>query len=228
MKKTFSIILFAALCLALFFTQALASSPATSLKPKQTPLPNETSVSNDAVTNPNHPGKPDEKGKKPAQAEKHSGKKVVFKGEVASYENGALVVKLKDGSSVTVSVDENSDVKIAGPKDSSGEITAGSQVIVQAALSGDQSYLALRIRVIPARPQRVHRVGIVTAYAPGVSITIQDAKGSSTFQIAADVKILPQERAADLQEGARVTIISPRDPANGSLVARGIVVHPQK
>jgi hypothetical protein len=73
--------------------------------------------------------------------------------------------------------------------------------------------------------QEVERVGLVVAYTPNESITIADRDGvQTTFAIAADVKILPKHRAAELVVGSYVTIISPNS-ADG--VATGIVIHPQ-
>jgi hypothetical protein len=88
--------------------------------------------------------------------------------------------------------------------------------------------VAIGIDVIPGKPEHVHRVGIVTAYTPGVSITVQDIQGgSSTFLLAPNLKILPADRAGDLKVGSLVTVISRRDPSGGPLTAEGIVVHPE-
>jgi hypothetical protein len=151
-----------------------------------------------------------------------------------------LLLTLIDGSSVSVNVDAGTQIKFAGKKGaaSSSTIQPQDQVVVQAVLSEDQTYRAVRIHVLPAKPEHVHRVGIVTAYTPGVSITVESTPdeddqdegpapaGSTTFQISADVKILPAARADQLQVGARVTIISPHSASGETPVATGIVVHP--
>jgi hypothetical protein len=96
-------------------------------------------------------------------------------------------------------------------------------------LQGDASLTALYIHVVPGKPEPVHRVGTVTAYTPGASITVLDKKGgSSTFVLTPDTKILPEDRASELGVGSLVTIISRRDPTGGPLTAQGIVVHPPK
>jgi hypothetical protein len=83
--------------------------------------------------------------------------------------------------------------------------------------------------VIPGKPNKVHRVGIVTEYTEGSSITIQDKDGNTfTFAITSETKLLPAERAETLEVGSRVTIIAPRDPASGGVKVKGIVIHPAK
>ena len=82
---------------------------------------------------------------------------------------------------------------------------------------------------MPGKPTKIHRVGTVTAYSAGTSITIQDKDGNLfTFALTADTKILPPDTTRTLGDGARVTIISRRDPSGGPLTAQGIVVHPDK
>jgi hypothetical protein len=78
-----------------------------------------------------------------------------------------------------------------------------------------------------AQPLTIH-VGWVTEYTPGASITIQTHDGSFfTYIVNESTKILPANRASELAVGSRVTIISPNgDPAAGTAVAAGIVVHP--
>ena len=47
-----------------------------------------------------------------------------------------------------------------------------------------------------------------------------------TFQLTADTKILPAERADQLAVGSLVTLIAPRDPSSEIPIAKGIVIHP--
>jgi len=216
MKKTLSIVLIAVFCLGLFFTQVFACGTPAGVSAKPTAKPNGTP----------EVGVPDFVRKQPGKPDKHPGKKFNFKGEVVSFDGGSLVLTDKRGETVTVAVDAGTVIKTAGSKDSPAAVQPGDRVTVGAVKTENESYLALRIVVIPGKPQKVHRVGVVTAYEAGVSITVEDSKGSTTFVIAEDVKILPEERAGDLKVGARVTIISPRDPSGGTVVARGIVVHP--
>lgn len=230
MKKTLSISLIAILLLALFFTQAFAVSSADpGVKPKQTPKPGETETVEAPEAQEVEQDQQESQGNKPDKAEKKAGKKYNFKGEVVSFDGGTLVLTpKKGGSNVTVTVDGNTVIQFSGPKDGASEIKPGQGVMVQAVKTDGDAYLAVRVHVMPGKPQHVHRVGEVTAYEAGKSITVQDKKGSTTFQIATDVKILPAERVNMLKVGARVTIISPNDPSATTPVARGIVVHPEK
>jgi len=78
-----------------------------------------------------------------------------------------------------------------------------------------------------SKPEKIHRVGIVTAYTPGESITIRAGNSMTyTFTLIGNTKILPKDRADKLAVGRRVTIISPRNVRGGALAAQGIVVHP--
>jgi phage baseplate assembly protein gpV len=154
-------------------------------------------------------------------------KKKTYKGIVASASASNLTLTLKDGSSVTFTI--TSDTKIQIPTLSRNAMATDIQVGAQALVQADSALNALRINIIPGRPVSVHRVGTVTAYTAGASITIQDKDGnSSTFTINADTKILPQSQAGQLAVGVRVTIISRRDPTGGQLAAQGIVVQSAK
>ncbi len=157
------------------------------------------------------------------------GKKFTYKGTVAAVDSASLSLALKDGSSLNFVV--NGDTKIRIPGGTSGavvtDITIGSNAAVQASKAEDGTLTALRILVIPGKPLIVHRVGTVTEYVPGVSITIQANDGNTyAFAITTDTKILPEERAGLLAVGSRVTIISRRDVTGGPATAQGIVVHP--
>lgn len=221
MKRTLSILILLFLALTLMVSQAFASN--SSFKPKQTPGPNETpEVESQEVE---QPDKPDAKENKPEKVN-HPGKKYNFKGEVTSFNGTTLVMNDKKGGSVTVTVDGNTEIKITGPNADTAKIEATSVVMVQA-VKQDNGYLALRVHLMPNKGQKVHRVGVVTQYGNG-TITVKDAKGETTFTLAQEVKILPAERAGDLQDGARVTVISNSDPANPELTAQGVVVHPTK
>lgn len=167
------------------------------------------------------------KSEKAAKAAKRGGQKTNLKGVVASFDGSALVLTLKDQSTLSVAVDDATQVSFAGPKGlTAPDLLPGDAVMVQAVKDGG-ALLALQVRVIPGEPTRVHRVGTVTEYAPWTSITIVEPQGAqSTFSMSTDTKILPESRKGELQVGARVTIISPRRPAGEPPVAQGIVVHP--
>lgn len=152
-----------------------------------------------------------------------------FKGTITLVDAASMTLTLKDGSTVSMAIAPATTVKAkrAGRPTGTETLQPGMQVNVQAVRGEDGSLTALRIQAIPGKPSKIHRVGTVTDYQPGVSITVADKDGQATsFALTADTKILPQERADQLAVGSRVTIINPRDPQGGTVAAQGIVIHP--
>jgi hypothetical protein len=145
MKKPISLTIIAILSLALLFIQAFAFSTPVSAKPTHTPKPNETVT--DEV-----PGQSEKLDK----SNKHPGKKYNFKGQVDSYKGGVLVLSVKGGKTITVTVDENTVIKVSGPKNGARTIAPGAMVVVRAVKINQQSYLALRVHVKPGKPKHVH------------------------------------------------------------------------
>jgi len=167
--------------------------------------------------------------KAPKQADKpQKGKHENFKGTVSAVDSGSITLTLRDGSSVTIGLSADTHLKFPGPKNSApSSIEVGMNAMVQAIHDESNNLVARSVMVIPGKPTKVHRVGVVTAYIAGQSITIQDKDGNTyTFTLNADTKLLPTERAGMLAVGSRVTIIAPRDPASGGFITRGIVIHP--
>lgn len=219
MKKT-PLLTILTLTISLFFitTQALAG-PATNMDGKKTPGP------------PNPPGSPQNTPGAQAtqQADKHSnqGKHQNFRGTIAAVDASSLTLTLGDGSSVSFSLTGDTRIKIPGQNGSSASLQVGMQAMVQAIADENGNLTARAVMAIPGQPIRVHRVGWVTAYTPGSSITIQASDGSLyTFALTGDTIILPADRAGELAVGSRVTIIAPRDPSSLGWTARGIVIHP--
>jgi hypothetical protein len=156
-------------------------------------------------------------------------KKVNFSGEVTAVGDGSLTIKTKAGDEVSFLVTEDTAIKIPtlGKQATLADIQVGVHAIVRALEGEDGSLTALQISVAPGKPLPKHHVGEVTAYEPGVSITIKAHDGNEyTFLITQDTKILPAARADELAVGRRVTIISRRDVTGGPFTAQGIVVHP--
>lgn len=154
-----------------------------------------------------------------------------YRGRVTEVTDGSLTLALADGSSITFAVTEATHVKIPtlGSSADLSAVNPGVNAAVRAQQGSDGAWTALSIHVVPGKPERVHRVGVVTAYTPGESITVQAKDGnSSTFLLTANTKILPSHRADQLAVGSLVTVISRRDVTGGPLTAQGIVVHPQK
>jgi hypothetical protein len=147
-----------------------------------------------------------------------NGRKLHYKGVIATV----------DGSTLSVVFDAETLFKIPtlGGGGTVADLLPGMQVSVQAKMV-DTSLVARKVMVVPGKPARLHRVGQVTAYTAGESISILAKDGQTyTFKLAENVKILPAERADLLVVGAWVTIISPRDVTQVEPVALGIVVHP--
>lgn len=223
--KIYRVLLFAFLGLTLLFasTQVLASP--VNVPNAQGPQVTKTPKGKDADK---ATQKAEDKATK--QADKSKGKHENFKGTVAAVDSASITLTLRDGSSVTVGLTSNTRIKFAGPKSSaSGSIEPGMTTMVQALRDEGGNLTARSVMVIPGKPTKIHRVGIVTAYTPGVSITIQDKDGNTfAFTLTSETKLLPAERAGELAVGSRVTIIAPRDPASGGVTVKGIVIHPAK
>jgi hypothetical protein len=214
MKKILTITLLLVLVGLAFTSLNVSASPAAD--PQKTP---EVKATEKAAGKPEDKGKPDDKG----------GKNVNVKGVVASISATSLTITLKDGGTQTFVLDAKTQIKIPGSKKTgTSEIQSGAQVMVQAQRGTGDTLTARHVMLIPGKPQPVHRVGTVSKYQAGVSITIvaqQDGK-EYTFKLSTETKILPENRAGELKVGTRVTIISPRDVTGGALAAKGIVVHP--
>jgi hypothetical protein len=229
--KIYRALLFLLVGFALLFasTQVLAGSAnilnAQNAPTTQTPGAKATEKAEDKAT------KQAEKVEDKANKEdKIKGKHEHFKGTVAAVDNDSLTLSLRDGSSVSIQLTADTRINFPGPKKSTPtSIETGMMVNVQAIRDEQGNLFARMVMVIPGKPSKIHRVGIVTEYTPGSSITIQDKDGNTfTFTIAGDIKLLPSDRARELAVGSRVTIIAPRDPATGGVRLIGIVIHPAK
>ena len=127
-----------------------------------------------------------------------------------------------------INVEETTKIRVPtlGGEASLEDIEVGMQVAVLA-YEKDEELYARYIVAIPQRPQYRHHVGTVTAYEEGESISREDRQGNTIdFEILDEFKILPA--GASVEVGARVTVISRRDPASDRLIARGVVVHPAR
>lgn len=184
------------------------------------------------------------------------GKKVTVRGIVAAVDAASLTVDTGSGGQVVLGITEQTEFKIPtlGKSATWEDLNVGVQVMVSArdgssepepveteVVPSEESteavevsetpaaggLVALKVMVIPGKPVKIHRVGVVTAYTAGESITILAKDGQEyTFELSETTKILPKDRVDMLGVGAIVTIISRRDPTGGPLAAQGIVVHP--
>ncbi|MBA4376438.1 MAG: hypothetical protein C0401_09745 [Anaerolinea sp.] len=156
------------------------------------------------------------------------GKRENYKGTITAVDAASITLTLKDDASVTIVLTPETRIRIPSVKDAVVDgLIPGMTVMVQAIRGQDDALTARSVAVIPGKPTKTHHVGIVTAYEPGISITIQ-AKDEQlyTYLLTETTKILPAERLDLLVVGARVTIISPRDVTSLDQTAKGIVVHP--
>lgn len=239
--KTMLVALAVALSVLLVTTQALAGSGATGLQaaggtpgaPGKFPTPTGTLLAQPMQGPPPNAGKPSgvgppiTPGAPPQKQARPHGKPMIYMGTISDVEASSLTLTLMDNSSVTIGLTGDTRIFVPGPASEGDTLLVGMRVIVWAFADENGNPVARAVVAIPGQPTRVHRVGTVTAYTPGSSITIQATDGNSyTFALTAETKILPPERAGSLAVGSRVTIIAPRDPASLIWTATGIVVQP--
>ena len=153
----------------------------------------------------------------------------IFKGTISQISGDFLTLTIKNESDETFLITQSTKVKIPSLKGAAfSDLEIGWQAVIKAIRGVDGSLTAVTILVIPGKPTLLHRVGTVTEYLPGASITIQDKSGELfTFLLTPETKILPPPRADELSIGSLVTIICPRDVGAGELTAKGIVIHPE-
>lgn len=250
MKKSLLYIgLLVTIVLTMTATTVLANSDA-SLKSKKTPIASETGVTSTVGTpaphgnSEQHRNNPEVKSGKSTNAN--------FRGMVLSSDASSLTLELKDGSQQVIAMDANTVIQYpthfepentATPEVSpsatetateTATVTAtatatpgpldGLQVMVKTAKQTNGSFLALRVMVIPGKPEKQQHVGVVTAYTEGSSITIKGKDGMEyTFGISGSTKILPE--GSTIKVGDNVTVIMPRVLTGQPKVAAGIVLH---
>jgi len=207
-------------------TQAPGGTPGA---PMQGSTPTGTWVPGPGVADPpkaNQPESPNQPvDNRPPQAA--HGKPTIYRGTLTAVDASSITVALADGSSITLALTADTRIKVPGPNAQGNTLLVGMQVVVQTVADGSGNLVARSVMAIPGKPTRMHRVGTVTAYAAGSSISIMAVDGNTyAFQLTAETKILPAERAGQLAVGSRVTVIAPRDPAATGPSAAGIVVHP--
>lgn len=153
----------------------------------------------------------------------------IYKGTVTDVTLDSLTLKMWDESTLQFRVNDKTRVKIPTVKGATvAEINLGVNATIHAYHGEEENLVAESIQVVPGKPLKIHRVGVVTAYTEAESITIQAKDGELyTFALSSGTKILPLSRIDQLEVGAKVTIISRRDPTGGALAAQGIVIHPE-
>lgn len=216
MKNKSALFLIITILVSLFLlTGQVFAGPAAKPTPKapKTPGAKATEKADERAT------KMAEKGKK--------GKPEHYRGTIDAADGASLTLKLDDGSTVTVGLTAETRIQVPGQGGGVEALQPGLKAMVQAYRDENDALVARSVHVIPGRPTRMHHVGWVTDYQPGISITIQAHDGQLyTFLLTAETRILPVERAGQLAAGSRVTIIAPRDVSATEATAKGIVVHP--
>jgi len=239
------------LTLALSTIQVYASSGAAAAADRGNPNPNsaghnDRKATQQAEKDQRMANRDAEKAQR--MEDKLIGKKEHFRGEVTAVDAASLTIKLASGEELVFTLNNQTIFKIPtlGPGATWEQLNVGVTVMVQAVMPKETStetpvateevvasgtpvvsgLTAIKVLVVPGKPARIHRVGEVTVYEAGKSITIKAKDGQEyTFVVTDATKILPAERADQLVVGAFVTIISPRDVTGGPLTAQGIVVH---
>jgi hypothetical protein len=214
-KISLPVLIFSIIALAVSVLPAYAAPQADKPNPKKTPVGTGTPQAAQAAAGKSDQGNP------------KKGKPQHFKGTLDSISASSLTLTLADGSKVTLAVGAGTRIHVPGVKNiQPGQVVAGNRAMVLARPDAAGKLTAEKVQVVPGKPAKFHRVGVVTAHS-ATSISVQDKFGTiTTFVLSSDAKILPPKRAASLAVGSRVTIIARRDPSGGPLTAKGVVVHP--
>jgi hypothetical protein len=170
---------------------------------------------------------PGPKGNRPtppvAGARRHA-----YAGKVNSIGTGSFVLEIKGGETVTVLVTDKTRFHIPTVKNASfQDIEVGDRAAVNGTPT-DAGLEAKNVAVVPGKPMVQHRVGVVTVYTPGESITIKDTKGTTTtFILTASTVIRGPDKSATVAVDDRVTVVARRVPSTTTYTATAIVVHPK-
>lgn len=169
------------------------------------------------------------KGESPAvndtQQNQSKGRHAIF-GTVTGKSGSTFTVSTKQGA-VVVTVTPSTRIHLPGKRNATlADIAIGDRVAVNGTPTKD-GLTAKQVAVAPGKPTVQHRVGKVTAYTAGSSITIETVQGKSeTFAVNGQT-VIRNPKGSGVAVGDRVTIVARREPATDTFTARGIVVHPQ-
>ena len=237
MKKTWIIVTIVALLGLFFATTQVLASPADDVTPRKTQsrtpgarateraTTQDTRATERAATQ--DARATERAATQGARATERAYERVNLRGTIAAVDAASLTLTLNDGSTVTVNLTSETRIRIPtlGREATAADLRPGVTVGVCAIQDSSGLLTARIILIIPGKPSLMHRVGVVTDYQPGVSITIQATDGNTySFLVTGETQILPVERVNQLIVGARVTIIAPRDVTGGEPTAQGIVV----
>lgn len=149
-----------------------------------------------------------------------------FVGVITSIAATNIVMTDKQKGDVTLSVNAQTKFNVPGLKTITlANFKVGDRVAVLA-IEADGGNLALHINLIPGKPIAVHRVGEISAYTAGSTITLKDKKGElSTFAITGDTQINLKRGATEIKVGDQATVLARRDPSSTEYTAKEILVY---
>ncbi|MGE5265056.1 MAG: DUF5666 domain-containing protein [Acidobacteriota bacterium] len=158
------------------------------------------------------------------QQDKPNGRHAIF-GTVTGKSGSTFTVSTKQGA-VVVTVTPSTRIHLPGKRNATlADIAIGDRVAVNGTPTKD-GLTAKQVAVAPGKPTVQHRVGKVTAYTAGSSITIETVQGKSeTFAVNGQT-VIRNPKGSGVAVGDRVTIVARRVPATDTFTARAIVVHP--
>jgi len=106
------------------------------------------------------------------------GKRVNYQGTIDTVDASSLTITLADSSPVTFVINADTKIKIPtlGNSATTDNLLKGMKVNVHASQDG-VVLTALMVQLVPGKPTLVHRVGTVTEYISGTSMSIQAQDG---------------------------------------------------
>lgn len=152
-----------------------------------------------------------------------------YTGVISSVASDHLTLTLGDGSTVDVKLGANTQTNVPalGVNATVNGLLVNQQANVTVHTDANQSLVADNIQVNPATVSADvtlnPALSLVTAYQPGVSITVKDGSGQlAMFQLTGNTQVSPA--SADLKVGSYVSITPLHDMVCGPLTAGEIVV----
>ncbi len=224
-KKLIFVVLIAMLITLMTVTTVLAAPAPAAAGAKKTPDAAATAKPGKGNSD-SKPGNGGENGNKPTKSPIY--KVLNFKGIVMNVSAESMMLLQNDGSTVTLVFTPQSTVKVpTNSKNSSiADLQINIRVTVHAYMDMETSVIYVRsINVIPGAPAKYNRVGMVTDYQPGVSITIADETGQTqTFVLTVDTQIILQDPTLTLGVDSQVTIVTALHDTAETPTAVAIVV----
>jgi hypothetical protein len=152
----------------------------------------------------------------------------IYSGLISGVTSDQLTLTLGDGSVVDIKLGENTQTNVPslGVNATVNGLLVNQPANVAVHVDSNQSIVADDVQVNPAAVSadvNLKTFSLVTAYQPGVSITVKDNNGLSTlFQLTNNTNISPT--SAELKVGSYVQIVTLHDMVCGPLTAGEIVV----